>query len=158
VEEADVPWLALQGVVLFNNLRAVNAVAGDDRDTIKLLLPPRMTALVVRNDISTVNVVSNSEQELLCVTRHKRDNLSRLPITCSELSIFGPCRPRAVPRLRISPQHCLIRVGRILRVHRRSSTLIHQLEIQQNYTRLQSELQAIAGKIGELESEADEHK
>jgi hypothetical protein len=94
-----VPWLALQGVVVFNNLRAANAVAGDDRDTMKLVLPPRMTALAVRNDISTVYVASNSEQELLGVTRHERDSLPRLPITCSELSIFGPCRPRAVPRL-----------------------------------------------------------
>jgi prefoldin subunit 2 len=32
-----------------------------------------------------------------------------------------------------------------------------QLEIQQNYTRLQNELQGLARKIGELESEADEH-
>ncbi|KIY49493.1 hypothetical protein FISHEDRAFT_41036 [Fistulina hepatica ATCC 64428] len=30
-------------------------------------------------------------------------------------------------------------------------------EIQQNYTRMQSELQSLAGKIGELEQEADEH-
>ncbi|CAA7260079.1 unnamed protein product [Cyclocybe aegerita] len=30
-------------------------------------------------------------------------------------------------------------------------------EIQQNYIRLQNELQAFARKIGELESEADEH-
>ncbi|TFK43759.1 Prefoldin beta-like protein [Crucibulum laeve] len=30
-------------------------------------------------------------------------------------------------------------------------------EIQQNYARMQNELQALAGKIGELESEADEH-
>ncbi|KAF8969419.1 Prefoldin beta-like protein [Flammula alnicola] len=30
-------------------------------------------------------------------------------------------------------------------------------EIQQNYVRLQNELQALARKIGELESEADEH-
>lgn len=30
-------------------------------------------------------------------------------------------------------------------------------EIQQNYLRLQNELQALARKIGELESEADEH-
>jgi len=30
-------------------------------------------------------------------------------------------------------------------------------EIQQNYVRLQNELQALARKIGELESESDEH-
>ncbi|PFH51300.1 hypothetical protein AMATHDRAFT_75028 [Amanita thiersii Skay4041] len=30
-------------------------------------------------------------------------------------------------------------------------------EIQQNYVRLQNELQTLAGKIGELEQEADEH-
>ncbi|KAF9006606.1 Prefoldin beta-like protein, partial [Cyathus striatus] len=30
-------------------------------------------------------------------------------------------------------------------------------EIQQNYVRMQNELQALAGKIGELEQEADEH-
>ncbi|TRM68202.1 Prefoldin [Schizophyllum amplum] len=30
-------------------------------------------------------------------------------------------------------------------------------EIQQNYSRMQTELQSIAQKIGELESEADEH-
>jgi len=30
-------------------------------------------------------------------------------------------------------------------------------EIQQNYTRLQGDLQALAGKIGELEQEAEEH-
>ncbi|EAU84343.1 hypothetical protein CC1G_01339 [Coprinopsis cinerea okayama7 len=30
-------------------------------------------------------------------------------------------------------------------------------EIQQTYIRLQNELQTLAGKIGELESEADEH-
>lgn len=31
-------------------------------------------------------------------------------------------------------------------------------EIQQNYSRMQSELQALAQKIGELESEAEEHQ
>ncbi|XP_006456818.1 hypothetical protein AGABI2DRAFT_139452 [Agaricus bisporus var. bisporus H97] len=30
-------------------------------------------------------------------------------------------------------------------------------EIQQNFIRMQNELQALAGKIGELEQEADEH-
>jgi prefoldin subunit 2 len=30
-------------------------------------------------------------------------------------------------------------------------------EIQQNYNRLQGELQTLAGKIGELEQEAEEH-
>ncbi|KAH7887532.1 Prefoldin beta-like protein [Phlebopus sp. FC_14] len=30
-------------------------------------------------------------------------------------------------------------------------------EIQQNYTRFQTDLQALAGKIGELEQEAEEH-
>jgi len=30
-------------------------------------------------------------------------------------------------------------------------------EIQQNFGRMQNELQALAGKIGELEQEADEH-
>ncbi|KAF8897814.1 Prefoldin [Infundibulicybe gibba] len=30
-------------------------------------------------------------------------------------------------------------------------------EIQQNYVRMQNEMQALAGKIGELEQEADEH-
>ncbi|KAJ7284080.1 Prefoldin subunit-domain-containing protein [Mycena rebaudengoi] len=30
-------------------------------------------------------------------------------------------------------------------------------EISQNYTRMQNELQALAGKIGELEQESDEH-
>ncbi|OAX44036.1 Prefoldin beta-like protein [Rhizopogon vinicolor AM-OR11-026] len=30
-------------------------------------------------------------------------------------------------------------------------------EIQQNYSRLQNELQSLAGKIGELEQEAEEH-
>jgi prefoldin subunit 2 len=33
-----------------------------------------------------------------------------------------------------------------------------QPEIQQTYTGLQSDLQALASKIGELESEADEHE
>lgn len=33
-----------------------------------------------------------------------------------------------------------------------------QPEIQQNYIRLQNDLQALARKIGELESEADEHR
>ncbi|KAJ3555969.1 hypothetical protein NM688_g2288 [Phlebia brevispora] len=32
-----------------------------------------------------------------------------------------------------------------------------QPEIQQNYTRFQSDLQTLAGKIGELEQEAEEH-
>lgn len=32
-----------------------------------------------------------------------------------------------------------------------------QPDIQQNYNRLQNELQTFAGKIGELEGEADEH-
>jgi prefoldin subunit 2 len=32
-----------------------------------------------------------------------------------------------------------------------------QPEIQQSYIRMQNELQALAGKIGELEQEADEH-
>jgi prefoldin subunit 2 len=32
------------------------------------------------------------------------------------------------------------------------------LEIQTNYTKLQNELQALAQKIGELESEAEEHE
>jgi len=31
-------------------------------------------------------------------------------------------------------------------------------EVQSNYTRLQSDLQALASKIGELESEAEEHE
>ena len=31
------------------------------------------------------------------------------------------------------------------------------LEIQQNYSNFQSDLQALASKIGELEQEADEH-
>ncbi|KAF9464866.1 Prefoldin beta-like protein [Collybia nuda] len=35
--------------------------------------------------------------------------------------------------------------------------LTDQPEIQQNYVRMQNELQALAGKIGELEQEADEH-
>lgn len=30
-------------------------------------------------------------------------------------------------------------------------------EIQQNFVRMQNDLQALAGKIGELEQEADEH-
>ena len=33
-----------------------------------------------------------------------------------------------------------------------------EVEIQQNYSRLQNELQALASKIGELESEAEEHE
>jgi len=33
----------------------------------------------------------------------------------------------------------------------------HQPEIQQSYIRMQNELQGLAGKIGELEQEADEH-
>ncbi|KAG5648847.1 hypothetical protein DXG03_000196 [Asterophora parasitica] len=32
-----------------------------------------------------------------------------------------------------------------------------QPEIQQNYVRMQNEMQALAGKIGELEQQADEH-
>ncbi|KAJ7368645.1 Prefoldin beta-like protein, partial [Mycena albidolilacea] len=32
-----------------------------------------------------------------------------------------------------------------------------QPEISQNYSRMQNELQGLAGKIGELEQEADEH-
>jgi prefoldin subunit 2 len=35
--------------------------------------------------------------------------------------------------------------------------LIDHPEIQQNFVRMQNELQALAGKIGELEQEADEH-
>jgi prefoldin subunit 2 len=35
---------------------------------------------------------------------------------------------------------------------------LNQPEIQQTYVRLQNELQALARKIGELESEADEHR
>lgn len=31
-------------------------------------------------------------------------------------------------------------------------------EVQSNYTRLQGDLQALASKIGELESEAEEHE
>lgn len=38
-----------------------------------------------------------------------------------------------------------------------SGALIDSPEIQQNFTRLQTELQNIASKIGELEQEADEH-
>lgn len=34
---------------------------------------------------------------------------------------------------------------------------LNSSEVQQNYTRLQSEMQNIAGKIGELEQEAEEH-
>jgi len=34
---------------------------------------------------------------------------------------------------------------------------LSEQELQQNYTRLQSDLQALAGKIGELEQEAEEH-
>ncbi|KZV69877.1 Prefoldin beta-like protein [Peniophora sp. CONT] len=34
---------------------------------------------------------------------------------------------------------------------------LSQEEVQQNYTRLQSDMQTIAGKIGELEQEAEEH-
>lgn len=34
----------------------------------------------------------------------------------------------------------------------------HQPEIQQNYIRMQTELQGLAGKIGELEQETDEHE
>ena len=34
---------------------------------------------------------------------------------------------------------------------------LDQPEIQQNYIRMQNELQGLARKIGELESEADEH-
>ncbi|PPQ66585.1 hypothetical protein CVT26_009485 [Gymnopilus dilepis] len=36
-------------------------------------------------------------------------------------------------------------------------TPLSDQEIQQNYIRLQNDLQALARKIGELESEADEH-
>lgn len=36
--------------------------------------------------------------------------------------------------------------------------LIAVIEVQSNYTRLQGELQALASKIGELESEAEEHE
>ena len=32
------------------------------------------------------------------------------------------------------------------------------IEIQQSFNRLQGELQAVASKIGELESEAEEHE
>ncbi|KAL4076198.1 Prefoldin beta-like protein [Scleroderma yunnanense] len=34
---------------------------------------------------------------------------------------------------------------------------LSEQEIQQNYSRFQSELQTLAGKIGELEQEAEEH-
>ncbi|KAJ2927889.1 hypothetical protein H1R20_g9195, partial [Candolleomyces eurysporus] len=34
---------------------------------------------------------------------------------------------------------------------------LNQPEIQQNYVRMQNELQSLASKIGELESEAEEH-
>ncbi|TFK55602.1 Prefoldin beta-like protein [Heliocybe sulcata] len=34
---------------------------------------------------------------------------------------------------------------------------LSEQELQQNYTNLQSDLQALAGKIGELEQEAEEH-
>jgi hypothetical protein len=37
-------------------------------------------------------------------------------------------------------------------------TLGGDLEIQQKYSQLQSELQSLAQKIGELESEAEEHE
>jgi hypothetical protein len=36
--------------------------------------------------------------------------------------------------------------------------LCHPAEVQSNYTRLQNDLQALASKIGELESEAEEHE
>ncbi|VDB97056.1 unnamed protein product [Peniophora sp. CBMAI 1063] len=36
-------------------------------------------------------------------------------------------------------------------------SVLSQEEVQQNYTRLQGEMQNIAGKIGELEQEAEEH-
>jgi prefoldin subunit 2 len=38
-----------------------------------------------------------------------------------------------------------------------SNRFLDQIEIQQNYSRLQNELQSLAGKIGELEQEAEEH-
>lgn len=38
-----------------------------------------------------------------------------------------------------------------------SNHFFDQIEIQQNYSRLQNDLQSLAGKIGELEQEAEEH-
>jgi len=38
-----------------------------------------------------------------------------------------------------------------------SNHFFDQIEIQQTYSRLQNELQSLAGKIGELEQEAEEH-
>ncbi|THH05614.1 hypothetical protein EW145_g4668 [Phellinidium pouzarii] len=38
-----------------------------------------------------------------------------------------------------------------------ASKPLNEQELQQNLSRLQNELQALASKIGELESEADEH-
>lgn len=39
-----------------------------------------------------------------------------------------------------------------------SPTEWDQPEIQQNYIRMQNEMQTLAGKIGELEQQADEHR
>jgi hypothetical protein len=65
-----------------------------------------------------------------------------------------PCRP---PSRRASRRRCLTKV----RVHRAIQIDAHvpdQAEIQQTYSGLQSDMQALAGKIGELEAEADEHE
>jgi len=39
-----------------------------------------------------------------------------------------------------------------------SEPFLDVIELQQTYNRMQSEIQAIAQKIGELESEAEEHE
>ena len=51
---------------------------------------------------------------------------------------------------------CQIRVC-ILPLSLKFHSELDQPEIQQNYIRMQNELQVLARKIGELESEADEH-
>lgn len=57
-----------------------------------------------------------------------------------------PRRPRSQIRVRHPP------------ASQRAHLDPHQPEIQQTYVRLQNDLQALARKIGELESEADEHR
>ena len=80
----------------------------------------------------------------------------------SNLSEIKDCiEPRCLQRLQKQRQRqrhlpCQIRVC-ILPLLLNFYSELDQPEIQQNYIRMQNELQVLARKIGELESEADEH-
>ena len=55
------------------------------------------------------------------------------------------------------PQRCQIKVVFVNSGFLETTVDCHA-EVQSNYTRLQGDLQALASKIGELESEAEEHE